>query len=382
MKQFLIYYLKFITYNFLPLFASAQYTVHLQIKTLPGKPVTDMVYLTGNFNGWNPKDENGHLQKNDNGYFTLKIDNVDAGDYEFKFTRGSWENVETDEQGKDITNRTVHIQSDTTLSFSVAGWKDNFVSSSGQRASTATAQVKIIDTAFAIPQLNRSRRIWLYLPKDYAVSGKHYPVMYMHDGQNLFDDATSFAGEWGVDEAMDSSANACIVVGIDNRGGKRMNEYNPNDAKQFGKGEGKEYLAFIVKTLKPWIDKTYRTLNDKKHTYIAGSSMGGLISFYAGLYYPDVFGGLGVFSPSFWIVPQVRDEIKQLAKKNQHGSQQYYFYMGEKEGGQMVPDMNAVFSDMQQLVNPKTIKVINPNGKHNEAAWRAEFPVFYKWLTK
>ena len=126
----------------------------------------------------------------------------------------------------------------------------------------------------------------------------------MHDGQNLFDKATSFAGEWGIDEAMDSIKNACIVVGIDNGGLKRMYEYNPNDTKQYGRGEGRAYLAFIVNNLKPFIDKKYRTLPGKQYTWMAGSSMGGLITFYAGLYYPQVFGGLGVFSPSFWIAPQ------------------------------------------------------------------------------
>jgi predicted alpha/beta superfamily hydrolase len=366
-----------------PVIACAQYKVKLEITRLPATPAPAVIYITGNFNGWNPQDENGRLQKNDNGSFFAEINGVAAGTYEFKFTRGSWDNVETDVQGKDISNRVVTVQSDTVLAFSIAGWKDGFaVTPTPQRKSTASPQVAIIDTAFAMPLLGRTRRIWLYLPKDYTASNKQYPVLYMHDGQNLFDDATSFAGEWGIDEAMDSVRNACIVVGIDNAGVKRMNEYNPHDAEQFGKGEGKEYLAFIVKNLKPYIDKRYRTLKDKKHTWIAGSSMGGLISFYAGLYYPDVFGGLGVFSPSFWIVPHISDEIKQLAKKNIHGSQKYYFYMGEKEGKEMLTGMKAVINEMKLIANPETGTVINPDGKHNEPSWRVVFPVFYAWLVK
>jgi predicted alpha/beta superfamily hydrolase len=202
----------------------------------------------------------------------------------------------------------------------------------------------------------------------------------MHDGQNLFDNATSFAGEWGVDEAMDSIKNACIVVGIDNGGVKRMTEYNPDNTKQYGKGEGKAYLAFIVNNLKPFIDKKYRTLAGKQHTWMAGSSMGGLISFYAGLYYPEVFGGLGIFSPSFWIVPQIKTQLKQLAKKAGHGSQKYYFYAGGAEDKTMAPDMEAVAGELKKAAGPKIITVVNPEGKHNEPTWSAAFPAFYKWI--
>jgi predicted alpha/beta superfamily hydrolase len=93
----------------------------------------------------------------------------------------------------------------------------------------------------------------------------------MHDGQNLFDDLTSYNGEWGVDETMDSIASPCIVVGIDNGGAKRMNEYNVHDHPKHGKGEGRQYLEFLVRTLKPYIDKNYRTLRAARSTMIAGS---------------------------------------------------------------------------------------------------------------
>ena len=107
----------------------------------------------------------------------------------------------------------------------------------------------------------------LYLPPGYAnAPDKRYPVIYMHDGQNLFDDATSYAGEWGVDETLDAMAASqgfeAIVVGLDNGGEHRMQELNPFDHPRFGPGEGEAYLAFMVETLKPWIDGLYRTLPD------------------------------------------------------------------------------------------------------------------------
>jgi len=364
--------------SMLTLTAKAQYTVQLKITGLPAAPATDTIYLTGNFNNWNPQDESFRLQKNEKGFFFIEIKDVEAASYEFKFTRGSWDKDETDSKGDDLPNRKVIIRSDSTLQFSIAGWKDGFAQK--RNGSTASAQVTILDTAFVIPQLGRTRRIWVYLPRGYETAGKRYPVLYMHDGQNLFDNATSFAGEWGVDEAMDSIRTACIVVGIDNAGVKRMNEYNPNNTKQYGKGEGKAYLSFIVNNLKPFIDKKYRTVKDKQHTYMAGSSMGGLISFYAGLYYPGVFGALGIFSPSFRIAPQVKTQVKQLAKKTSHGAQKYYFYAGGEEDKTMVTDMEAVANEIKKAANPTVTKVVNPQGKHNEPAWSAVFQAFYAWL--
>jgi predicted alpha/beta superfamily hydrolase len=105
--------------------------------------------------------------------------------------------------------------------------------------------------AITIPELNTTRRVWVYLPRDYIYSGKNYTVLYMQDGQNLFDTTTSFSGEWEVDEYLDSIDFAGIVIGIDNGGENRVNEYNPNDDPRNGKGMGMEYLARIVSDLKP-----------------------------------------------------------------------------------------------------------------------------------
>lgn len=247
-----------------------------------------------------------------------------------------------------------------------------------QRAHSASANVHILDTGFLMPQLSRTRRIWVYLPAEYFTTRQRYPVLYMHDGQNLFDAQTSFSGEWGVDEIMDAMQAACIVVGIDNGGVKRMTEYNPNDNLQQGKGEGKAYLEFIVKTLKPFIDKRYRTRKTKSSTSIAGSSMGGLISFYAGLYYPGVFGAVGVLSPSFWIAPQLKTELPKLSKKKYAG-QRYFFYAGGGESATMVSDMLQIAELMKTHTKAAIKTSVAETGQHNERSWGAVFPEFYKW---
>jgi predicted alpha/beta superfamily hydrolase len=206
----------------------------------------------------------------------------------------------------------------------------------------------------------------------------------MHDGQNVFDDLTSFSGEWGVDEALDTLAiktRECIVVGIDNGGSKRINEYCPYDFSlqggQKGNGEGDLYVRFLAKTLKPFIDKKYRTLKDRKNTFTAGSSMGGLISMYAVVKYPKVFGGAGVFSPAFWVGPKIFDDIKTKGKKV---NSKIYFYAGDEEGESMVPLTIKAFNEMHRVSKSKMSTVIRSGGKHNEARWRMEFPLFYEWL--
>ncbi len=245
---------------------------------------------------------------------------------------------------------------------------------------TASANVRVMNEAFFIPALNRYRRIWLYLPEGYATSKKRYPVLYMHDGQNLFDATTSFSGEWCVDETLDAMHAACIVIGIDNGGEKRLNEYTVNDHPDFGKAEGRQYLDFIVKTLKPYVDQHYRTRRSRQSTFMSGSSMGGLITFYAGMLYPGVFGKLGVFSPSFWMTPHITDEIKGLAKKRMHSTQDYFFYAGGAEGATTITDMQQVADAVHIYAKAKVYILTRAEGQHTEADWGREFPGFIRWL--
>jgi metallo-beta-lactamase class B len=381
MKKFLLA----ILIQLISIVAFTQYTVNIIVSAPDNKP--DYIFAAGSFNGWDPAAIDFQLTKNAKGQYQIQISNAPSGDYEFKFTKGSWATVECKKEGRDIGNRSVTIQSDTTLEYTVEAWKDEFAGAEIKH--TACSHVKIIDTAFAIPQLNRTRRIWIYLPEGYATSKTHYPVLYLQDGQNVFDAATSFAGEWGVDETLDSliakGTRACIVVGIDNGGEKRMNEYSPfdtelrtgKDTKQFLKGEGDAYVDFMVNTLKPFIDENYRTRKEKESTMIAGSSMGGLISYYALVKYPNVFGEAGVFSPSFWIVP----DLDKLMEESVHKlNAKIFFYAGEQEDETMVKLMDSV-ADRVGVSTPSIIyKVVDPEGKHNEPTWRRWFPEFYQWI--
>ena len=158
-----------------------------------------------------------------------------------------------------------------------------FSQNTEEKKSTASKNVSIIEKEFIIPELNNiSHKIWVYLPPNYDQSSKKYPVIYMHDGQNLFDNATSYIGEWEVDETLNELFNKTgkgfIVVGIENGGEERINEYTPWKNEKYGGGKGEIYIDFLVNTLKPYIDVTYRTKPQQKHTGLIGSSLGGLIS--------------------------------------------------------------------------------------------------------
>jgi len=231
-----------------------------------------------------------------------------------------------------------------------------------------------------MPGLGRERTLRVYLPPSYASQpSRHYPVVYFHDGQNLFDDATSYAGEWGVDETLDALAAQtgveAIAVGIDHGGEHRMRELNPWDHPRFGPGEGRAYLAFVANTVKPHIDRRYRTLPGRAHTALAGSSMGGLITWAGLCLHGDTFGGGLVMSPSLWAAPAALDGA---ARQTWAAGTRIYVYAGGLEGG----DMAANAERLHRLIEKPAVAArrVNETGQHNEATWRAELPAALRFL--
>lgn len=340
------------------------------------------IYVAGNFNGWNPGDAAYRMKILNGPRKIIVLNDMPEGNYAFKFTRGSWETVETTAQGVDIENHQFYLNSDTTLSFTVSGWRDNFPDK--PKPFTASPQVFLMDSAFFIPQLNRFRKIWVYLPKSYFKdTKKRYPVLYMQDGQNLFNEATAAFGEWGIDECLDTLQQQLqfetIVIGIESSAAHRLTEYNPFDNEKYGKGEGDAYVSFLVKTLKPFVDEKYRTMNGVSHTFIAGSSMGALISFYAILQYPEVFGSVGAFSPSFWIAPEIFKTASESKWSNTH---RFFFYAGGKEPGTVVKDVRKMEGSLNKNNPMETREIVYPLGDHSEKYWRMQFPNFYRWLVK
>jgi predicted alpha/beta superfamily hydrolase len=243
-----------------------------------------------------------------------------------------------------------------------------------------SAQVSIF--TIEAPQLNTTKKIWIYLPASYKTHPmKKYPVIYMHDAQNLFDAKSAFAGEWEVDETLDRIKADVIIVGIEHGNEKRIDELTPFPHTKYGGGKSDDYLSFIVQTLKPHIDRSYRTRTNAKHTGIWGSSLGGLVSYYAVLKYPGVFGKAAIFSPAFWINP----EVFEMTEKAPKIKARLYFLCGDAESEDMVTDMKRMIRLLHRnrcecLGLDKT--VIIEGGGHNEKLWREGFEKAYLYLFK
>jgi predicted alpha/beta superfamily hydrolase len=374
-KILLTYLLFFVLYKTI-----AQVTIH--VTGIPANtPATDNLFIAGNFNNWNPNDSNFKLTKVDNKYKVI-VPNY-KGNEEYKFTRGSWITTEGDSNGNVIKNRTLGDVVNGVINVYIAGWEDKKIKEIV--TSTALPNVKIISTRFFIPQLNKFRRVWIYLPNDYETNlTKRYPVLYMHDGQNCFDKTTAFSNEWGIDETLSSKQNqgdnGCIVVAVDNGGASRLDEYSPYNNPKYGGGQGDAYVDFLAITLKPFIDSAYRTFSDKMNTAMAGSSMGGLITTYTMFKYPDLYGKAGIFSPAYWFSNQLYTYVLHKSKSN---NQKFYFICGQTEGSKMAIWQDSMSNILQQkgyIKNIDFINIIKPNGTHSEAFWSAEFGACYDWL--
>jgi predicted alpha/beta superfamily hydrolase len=238
------------------------------------------------------------------------------------------------------------------------------------------------------PQLGNSRDIFVYLPPSYERENKHYPVIYMHDGQNLFDEHASFAGEWCVDETIQALFDEnieSIVVGIPNIGDERLNEYSPFPHPRLGGGRGHQYIDFITDTIKPLIDTTFRTSPDREHTGIMGSSMGGLISLYAFFSHADTFGFAGVMSPAFWFG---RRAIYDYVTYAPFVPGKIYLDIGTNEvRGRRSSLYTNYVAEMYALLIEKgygeNVRYIEENdGQHHEPAWARRLPDALRFLLR
>ncbi len=342
-------------------------------------PDSSIIFLAGNFNGWQPGLTTYQLEEDSLGRYLITF-NPNPGTLEFKFTRGSWETVEGNLTGGFRPNRTyAYAGGLDTAFFQILGWEDL-----GGNSSTAAENVHILQDAFHLPTLNRNRRIWIYLPPDYETTDKRYKVLYMHDGQNLFDVTTSFAGEWEIDETLnrlfDAGDEGCIVVGIDNGGTHRLDEYSPWINPEYGGGEGDAYLIDLISAVKPHIDANYRTLPGREHTGIMGSSMGGLISMYGGMKYDTIFSRIGIFSCSYWFA---REAAFDFADTDPHElPMRIYGIAGAQEGGNIPADAIAMDATLQAkgYTADELSTTIHQDGSHAEWYWARVFEDAYRWL--
>jgi len=338
------------------------------------------VYISGNFNNWHTQDKNFEMDKIGNGLYHYKFapDFVYPDELLYKFTKGDWSEVEIDKYGNRTENR-VCKEHNGVRKEHVDKWRKNWL----PFKPNFLPKVHLISEEFEIPQLNKTRRVWALLPHDYEESAETYPVLYLQDAQNLFNEKAQY-GNWEIDKKLavmsEYKIGKIIIIAVEHAEHDRIKEYNVGKTV-LGVGQGKKYIRFITDTLKPFVDKTFRTKSEREYTGIGGSSMGGLVSVFSGLMYPEVYGKLMIFSPSLWVVPKMDFTNIDFSEPS---DTKIYLYAGGDESATMIDHVKKFKKNMieNEFVSSKMkIKLsINMQGKHNEIYWSDEFPKAIEWL--
>ncbi len=338
------------------------------------------VFISGNFNDWKTQDYKFLMKKISKGKYEFQFPEGKEfkKDLTYKFTKGDWSEVEIDQYGNKTPNR--HWNDEKLLRIEkVAKWRKNWL----PYRPSQLPKIQLISEEFEIPQLNKTRKIWALLPHDYDTSEESYPVLYLQDAQNLFNENADF-GNWEIDKKLavmsDYGIGKIIIIAVEHAESERLQEYNVGRTL-LGTGSGKQYIRFLTDTLKPFVDKTFRTKSNRESTGIGGSSMGGLVSIFSGLIYPEVFGKLMVFSPSLWVIPKIKlgflDFFEPLETR-------LYLYAGGDESETMITHVTKLQKRLlkrESLQGKMKIRLnINMDGKHNEVYWSDEFPKAIEWL--
>ena len=253
---------------------------------------------------------------------------------------------------------------------------------------TVVGDVRVSSELYS-ERLDRETHLLAYLPPSYETSDREYPVVYMHDGQNLFDERTSYSGEWRVDETMESLADEgieAIVVGIPTADDDRGTEYSPYAHDDFGGGDADRYLAFLVERVVPLIEEQFRTETDREHRGLAGSSLGGLVSLYGFFEYPETFGFAGVLSPAFW---WTEGRIFEYVADQSHVPGRIYVDVGGDEMPDAPELSEAYREDAREMVDlladlgyddAELEFVFDEGAVHHEDAWARRFPDAARFL--
>jgi len=361
--------------------------ITLVVKVPANTPLNAELTLGGDFNGWDPTQQGFELIKNDDGTYQYTFPTFDKGKIlNFKVTRGNWDTVEIAETGANRDNRNYTVSGySQIINIEVADWADL---STKEVPSSIVGTVIIED--IELPTFEGQRKIRIYLPPNYKDSDKRYPVIYMTDAQNVFDSKTANAGEWQIDELMESfaekgSALTSIVVAVDHAGDDRRMEYLPfND----NLAQGKAFSDWLVNELKPNIDKRYRSKPAREYTSMMGSSMGGLIACYTALRHQQTISKVACLSSAFLrrlVGDHFIDYIKNTPKRY---AMKFHLDIGDNEfglfGDNILKETQEVYQALlsvgfeKQELRYQVIK----GGTHDEPSWRSRTKDILLWLNE
>ena len=357
-------------------------------------PLDEDIFIAGSFNNWNLNDENFKLKRLSHSTFSLNLF-LDKSEHEYKFSRGSLNTIETNFDGSPLaSNRKLLVNEQTNkqiLNIKIENWNDMVGNHS------ASGNLLILTKTFPFPTLNTTKYILVYLPPDYYTTNKSYPVLYVNDGQASFDVFFNyFNADTGYDEMMEDfyfhSKQTSIMVGIPQLTMIERTEQLtpfpnnnfPSDSESPG-GKGDLYLESIVSYLKPYIDKNFRTKPHRNYTGIIGYSLGGLISFYAGVKHQNTFSKIGAFSATYlW-----NDTIYSFAQNSPvlYADTKFYCIVGLKENGtyegisyDMITTMNKMVGILRTVGYKKVFNRVYNDGEHEHWFWRRELPRAYRYF--
>jgi predicted alpha/beta superfamily hydrolase len=356
----------------LPVYPQEKINVTLRVETTTLSD-SDKVYIVGNteeVGNWNPGKV--ALEKISKCVFQKTFSLAGGTHLEYKFTKGSWQSEALKADTTVPQNSVLKVEHDTTIGVVINYWKDKFnikLAANLMVKGQITGKVEYFKN-FAIEGL-KPRDIIIWLPPNYEKeTNKRYPVLYMHDAQNIFDPRTSNTYiDWQVDETADSlirngEIQPIIIVGMNNTDDRSI-EYSDTPL-------GHLYMKFIIEKVKPFVDSKYRTLTDAKNTAVAGSSMGGLISMMCVWEHPEVFSKAACFSPAFKIqkFDYVKNVLEYSGKKKE-----ITFYIdngGVDLDALLLPGVNEMVTVLQKndySIDKDLFVYIDKTATHNEAAW-------------
>jgi len=344
--------------------------------TSPDLPSDTAVYITGSveqLGSWNP----GRVKMDAQGNHTWTKEITLNGplSIEYKYTLGTWEREAADASGSPLSNLFVDASQDKTVRDTVLFWTNGPRKRVNHGQITGTVRYHRGLKGAGL----QDRDLVVWLPPGYDTDKtRRYPVLYMHDGQNIFDPVTSaFGVDWSIDETADElirkkSIEPLIVVGIYNTS-DRMKEYTPGD-------KGTAYMNFVVKVVKPLIDSTYRTKPDRAHTIVGGSSAGGIISFMLVWEHPDIFSKAISMSPAFKSLSTGGWDYTQTVRSSERPKAPIFLYLDNGTLGldsQLQPgidDMLAALKSKGYTDGKDFLFLRDPTAKHSEADWAKRFP--------
>ncbi len=357
--------------------------VTLVVVALPREtPAGATLTLASSAGGWDA--QRPAFAPDPQGRPTLTFDLPTGTLLQFKVTRGSWATAEALADGSARPNRLLAVKGDARQELRIERWVD--LPTGGPR-STLSGDIERLADVWS-PELGNRRDVLVWLPPGYRGGSARYPVLYMHDGSNVFDAATSFSGiEWRADEAAADLArrgHGLIIVAIAApRDGSRLSEYGPWPMPSLqATGRADAYADFVARTLKPQIDLLYRTLPGRA-SGVLGSSMGGLVSLYMALRDPQVWGFAGALSPSLWFADgRIFEWV--AARPAAAALPRVWLDMGTQEGDTLPAAEISVAQarEMARRLRRKGIELrfVVARGAHTEAAWAQRLPAALEWL--